>query len=43
MLGQSTKRMLQRATEVEWTDGLGYEHGESPPGGTANTSGVSRF
>jgi putative transposase len=37
LLGQLTKRLVERAMEVELTDHLGYEHGESPPGGTANT------
>jgi putative transposase len=37
VLGQLTKRLLERAMEVELTDHLGYEHGESPPGGTENT------
>jgi len=37
LLGQLTKRLLERAMEVELTDHLGYEHGESPPGGTGNT------
>ena len=37
LLGQLTKRLLERAMEVELTDHLGYEHGESPPDGTGNT------
>jgi len=37
LLGQLTKRLVERAMEVELTDHLGYEHGESPPGGTGNT------
>jgi putative transposase len=37
LLGQLTKRLVERAMEVELTDHLGYEHGQSPPGGTANT------
>jgi putative transposase len=37
LLGQLTKRLIERAMEVELTDHLGYEHGESPPGGSANT------
>src|SRR3984957_13215708 len=37
LLGQLTKRLLERAMEVELTDHLGYEHGESPPGGSGNT------
>jgi putative transposase len=37
LLAALTKRLVERAMEVELTDHLGYEHGESPPGGTANT------
>jgi putative transposase len=37
LLGQLTKRLVERAMEVELTDHLGYEHGDAPPGGTANT------
>ena len=37
VLAGLTKRLLERAMEVELTDHLGYEHGESPPGGTENT------
>ena len=37
LLGQLTKRLVERAMEVELTDHLGYEHGESPPGATGNT------
>ena len=37
LLAELTKRLVERAMEVELTDHLGYEHGESPPGGTANT------
>jgi putative transposase len=37
LLGQLTKRLIERAMEVELTDHLGYEHGESPPGGSGNT------
>ena len=37
VLAELTKRLLERAMEVELTDHLGYEHGESPPGGTGNT------
>jgi putative transposase len=37
VLAGLTKRLLERAMEVELTDHLGYEHGQSPPGGTANT------
>jgi putative transposase len=37
VLAGLTKRLLERAMEVELTDHLGYEHGESPPGGAGNT------
>jgi len=37
LLGQLTKRMLERAMEVELTDHLGYEPHAEPPGGTGNT------
>jgi putative transposase len=37
VLAGLTKRLVERAMEVELTDHLGYEHGESPPGGTGNT------
>jgi len=37
VLAALTKRLLERAMEVELTDHLGYEHGESPPGGAGNT------
>jgi transposase-like protein len=37
LLGQLTKRLVERAMEVELTDHLGYEHGQPPPGGTGNT------
>src|SRR5579863_4909418 len=37
VLAELTKRLLERAMEVELTRHLGYEHGESPPGGTENT------
>jgi len=36
LLAGLTKRLVERAMEVELTDHLGYEHGESPPGGTGN-------
>jgi putative transposase len=37
LLAQLTKRLVERAMDVELTDHLGYEHGQSPPGGAGNT------
>ena len=37
VLAGLTKRLLERAMGVELSDHLGYEHGESPPGGAGNT------
>jgi putative transposase len=37
LLAQLTKRLVERAMEVELTDHLGYEPHEEPPGGTGNT------
>jgi putative transposase len=37
LLAQLTKRMVERAMEVELTDHLGYESHAEPPGGTGNT------
>jgi putative transposase len=37
LLSQLTKRMVERAMEVELTDHLGYEPHQEPPGGTGNT------
>jgi len=37
LLAGLTKRLVERAMEVELTDHLGYEHGQSPPGGAGNT------
>jgi putative transposase len=37
LLSQLTKRLVERAMEVELTDHLGYEHHQEPPGGTGNT------
>src|ERR1700681_347899 len=37
LLAGLTKRLVERAMEVELTDHLGYEHGHAPPGGTDNT------
>jgi putative transposase len=37
LLAQLTKRLVERALEVELTDHLGYEPHVEPPGGTGNT------
>jgi putative transposase len=37
LLAGLTKRLVERAMEVELTDHLGYEHGQAPPGGAGNT------
>jgi putative transposase len=37
LLAQLTKRLVERAMEVELTDHLGYELHQEPPGGTGNT------
>jgi transposase-like protein len=37
VFGQLTKRLVERALEVELTDHLGYELHAEPPGGTGNT------
>jgi putative transposase len=37
LFGQLTKRLVERAMEVELTDRLGYEPHQEPPGGTGNT------
>ena len=37
LLSQLTKRLVERALEVEITDHLGYERHQEPPGGTGNT------
>jgi hypothetical protein len=37
VFGQLTKRLVERAMEVELTDHLGYEPHQEPPGGTGNT------
>ena len=36
LLSQLTRRLVERALEVELTDHLGYEHGQAPPGGVGN-------
>ena len=43
LLGQLTKRLVERAMEVELTDHLGFAPHAEPPGGTGNTrNGSSR-
>jgi putative transposase len=37
LFSQLTKRLVERAMEVELTDHLGYEPHQEPPGGTGNT------
>src|SRR5206468_3307464 len=37
LLAQLSKRLIERALEVELTDHLGYEPHHEPPGGTGNT------
>jgi putative transposase len=37
LLSQLTKRLVERAMEVELTDHVGYERHQEPPGGTQNT------
>ena len=37
LLAQLTKRLVERAMEVELTDHLGYEPHVEPPGGAGNT------
>ena len=37
LLSQLTRRLVERAMEVELTDHLGFERHQEPPGGTANT------
>jgi len=37
LLSQLTKRLVERALEVELTDHVGYERHHEPPGGTGNT------
>ena len=37
LLSQLTKRLVERAMEVELTDHLGYETHQEPPGGAGNT------
>src|SRR5437763_8400782 len=37
LLAQLTKRLVERAMEVELTDHVGFEPHQEPPGGTGNT------
>src|ERR1700674_4621569 len=37
LLAELTKRLVERAMEVELTDHLGFEPHEEPPGGSGNT------
>jgi hypothetical protein len=37
LLAQLTKRLVERAMEVELSDHVGYERHREPPGGTGNT------
>jgi putative transposase len=37
LLAQLTRRLIERAMEVELTDHLGYEPHQEPPGGTGNS------
>jgi putative transposase len=36
LLSRLTKRLVERALDVELTDHLGYERGQAPPGGAGN-------
>src|SRR5215207_1295715 len=36
LLGQLTRRLLERALQAELTDHLGYPPGQAPPGGAGN-------
>jgi putative transposase len=36
LLGDLTRRLVERAMESELTEHLGYEHGAAPPGGAGN-------
>ena len=37
LFAELTKRLVERAMEVELTDHVGYEPHQEPPGGTGNT------
>jgi hypothetical protein len=41
LLAQLTKRLVERALEVELTDHLGYEPHREPPGGTGTRATVA--
>ena len=36
LLGDLTRRLVERCMESELTEHLGYEHGQAPPGGAGN-------
>jgi putative transposase len=36
LLGELTRRLVERAMGAELTEHLGYEHGQAPPGGAGN-------
>jgi putative transposase len=36
LLGDLTRRLVERCMEAELTEHLGYEHGQAPPGGAGN-------
>ncbi len=42
LLASLTKRLVERAMEVELTDHLGFEPHQEPPGGTGNTRNGTR-
>lgn len=42
LLGDLTRRLVERAMECELTDHLGYEHGQAPPGGAATRATARR-
>jgi hypothetical protein len=42
LLGQLTRRLLERALQAELTDHLGYPPGHAPPGGAGNARTASR-
>ena len=43
LLSQLTKRLVERAMEVELTDPLGYEPHAEPPGGAGNEGRAKRL
>jgi transposase-like protein len=42
LLAELTKRLVERAMEVELTDHVGYESHQEPPGGAGNTRNGSK-